>query len=89
MFGDALEFPKKEPQNPDDASFTEEEENEDELTEDEEEEAARTVNGEICSDCGAEFTEANGTASLCQSCFETAEDLGEKHDPLSRHPVTS
>ena len=88
---DELELPKPGPTNPDEQedSEVEEEETEDEqLTEDEEEEQARAELGEVCENCGEEFTEANGKPALCADCFAVAEDIGEKdHAPLSKHPV--
>lgn len=83
---DETPLPKPEPQDPDEGFDVEEE---DEETVEEEEEQARAENGEVCSDCGAEFADANGSAALCADCFATAEDIGAKHPPLSRYPVTN
>jgi hypothetical protein len=87
MWGDELQLPKPGLSDPDEAEGAEEEEG---LTEEEEEEQARAEMGEVCSDCGVEFADANGSAALCQECFDTAESLGDKrHPPLSRYPVTN
>jgi len=93
MQGDETPLPKPEPQNPDETSnnedFAVEDEDEDEETEQEGEERARAELGEVCANCGDEFTESNGKPALCADCFATAEDVGEKHDPLSKYPVAA
>jgi formylmethanofuran dehydrogenase subunit E len=52
------------------------------------EEEAAVEQGEVCSDCGERFTEANGMEVLCQDCHEAAEDRGETGiPPLSKFPL--
>jgi formylmethanofuran dehydrogenase subunit E len=61
---------------------------EEELEDENDEEALAAERGEVCADCGEEFTESNGKPALCQECFESYGDRGvEPPLPLSKHPV--
>jgi hypothetical protein len=59
-------------------------EGEDEQDAEQEELEARAAAGEVCEDCGEEFTESNGSPALCQECFDEAEAQGVAHAPLSK-----
>ena len=61
---------------------------EDAEPDEEEELAAAAERGEVCAECGEAFTEANSVPSLCQDCFDAAEDAAVvDHPPLSKFPV--
>jgi hypothetical protein len=89
MYGDELHLPKPGLSDPDEVEPLEDDDGvEDETTEEEDELAARAEAGEVCENCGEEFTESNGKLALCADCFAIAEDAGEKeHAPLSKFPV--
>lgn len=56
---------------PDD-QFEEEEESEEQEYEDEL--AREAADGEVCSNCGAEFIKAHGRPVLCKDCWAAASD---------------
>lgn len=58
-----------------------------EVEELDEEDKQKIEDGEVCSNCGGTFAEAQGVESICPDCFKTmtAEDRGDL--PESKSPT--